>query len=249
MTTQEIIDYYADLLILQYVGQPKAYATVQAVVRGVIMDQMPVAVQNAFEIGTAVGVQLDILGKYVGVTRYGNGFNGDPITLDDADFTALIRMAIVRNNSGSSLSNIQDLLAEFFYREIFVYDHANMQMGYLMTSTAGSLDLAQMFVTQGLLPKPMGVQLSSLIYLPAIGLFGLRDYRVLIAEWDAGTTYAKGAEVSDNGVVYSSLVAGNLNHDVSDTAFWEPIIFPLNDYTSYQTDWPWLDYRDTIVIV
>jgi hypothetical protein len=46
-TDQELIDYYADLLILQYKQKPKAYATIQTIVKNVIMNQLPVAVENA----------------------------------------------------------------------------------------------------------------------------------------------------------------------------------------------------------
>lgn len=176
MTAEDIVKYYADLLILQYLGQPRAYETIKTVVRPVIMDQLPTQVQDAFNIGTAVGAQLDIIGTYVGVSRSGYGFTG-PITLDDDDFTQFIRVAIIRNQSGSSLSEIQNLLFQYFPMQLLVFDHANMSMSYFMNSSVGSLDLAELFVTTGLLPKPMGVELAALIYVPDVtNLFGFRTY-------------------------------------------------------------------------
>src|ERR1019366_7642336 len=50
---------------------------------------IPLAVQDAFNItgsNLAVGVQLDVVGKYAGVTRNGAGLSGQLVTLDDADF-------------------------------------------------------------------------------------------------------------------------------------------------------------------
>lgn len=181
MTTNEIISYYCNLLILQYWGKPKAYATIQALVTPVIMNQLPIAVQNAFEVGTAEGVQLDTIGKYAGVSRYGVGFGGRNITLTDSDFTSLIKVAIIRNMSGSSLATIQDLLYTYFPNQIFVFDGANMQMSYLMSSQVGTQDLAEIFVVEGLLPKPMGVSLASLVYLPTLDLFGMNNYDQTIA--------------------------------------------------------------------
>jgi len=182
MTNAEIIAYYANLLILQYRGQPKAYATISALVDPIVMDQLPVAVQNAFNLidgtGTAIGKQLDTLGKYAGVIRSGNGFSG-PIVLDDSDFLTLIQIAILTNSAGSSLATIQNLLAEFFPDEILVFDYQNMQMSYLISSTIGSQDLAQLVVTEGLLPKPMGVSLATVIYAPVItDFFGMTDARL-----------------------------------------------------------------------
>lgn len=178
-TTLDIVQSYADLLILQYRGKPKAHATIQAIVTPVIMDQMPAAVMNAFNLlggSPAVGVQLDVLGKYAGVTRSGVGFTG-PITLSDADFLSLIQLAVLTNSAGSSLSTIQALLAQFFPNEILVFDYQNMQMSYLISSTIGSQDLVQLVVSEGLLPKPMGVSLASVIYAPVIdAFFGFRTY-------------------------------------------------------------------------
>lgn len=180
-TTQELIDYYANLLILQYIGKPNAYATIQTLVTPVIMDQLPTQVENAFDlmgVTPALGDQLDILGKYAGVTRSGNGFTG-PITLDDADFLSLVLMAIIKNNSGSSLKDIQALLFQFFPGEILVFDYKDMRMSYLVSSVVGSIDLVQLFVTEGLLPKPMGVALALVIYAPVITtFFGFRTYEL-----------------------------------------------------------------------
>lgn len=183
MTDQDLINYYANLLILQYLGKPKAYATVQTQVTPVIMNQLPVSVMNAFNLiaGTdlATGVQLDVLGKYAGVTRSGNGFSG-PITLDDDDFVVLIRLAIITNSSGSSLAQIQALLNTFLPDEILVFDYANMQMSYLISSGIGSQDLIQLFVTEGLLPKPMGVGLSIAVAPIITTFFGFQSYAVPI---------------------------------------------------------------------
>lgn len=349
-TIQELVDYYAKLLVLQYVGKPRAFATIQATVAPFLLPQtttqaisfsavaasgqfqlqygisgahtsllnwndsagtiqtalqaisglssvtvsgsiasqtltvtftgvappakllyairnslldggsaaitisiaetdtetLPIAVMNGFEIGSAVGSQLDIIGKYVGVTRSGNGFSG-PITLDDNDFTSLIRVAIIRNMAGSSLATIQALLFRFFPGQLFVFDHADMQMSYLMSSSVGSQDLAQLFVEENLLPRPMGVELASLIYLPTLSIFGMRSYDDSPADWDSLTTYSFGDEVTESGIIYESLQNNNLNNLVTDTAFWRVVIYPLNSYDDYES-WHFLSYDDAIVI-
>lgn len=206
MTDAELIAYYANLLILQYLEKPKAYATIQTVVTPVIMNQLPLAVQNAYnltgETGVAVGVQLDVLGKYAGVSRTGFGFSG-PITLSDSDFLILIQLAIITNSSGSSLSTIQALLAQFFPGEVLVFDYQNMQMNYLISSTLGSQDLIQLFVTEGLLPKPMGVQLAAVIYAADLKFFGMLS---------AGTvaTYAAQNALTIDQAANALLVANNI---------------------------------------
>lgn len=182
MTTQELINYYANLLISQYVGKPNAYAHMQTLVTPVIMDQLPLQVQNAYNLtgsSPAIGPQLDVLGKYAGVTRTVNGFSG-PITLSDSDFLSLILLAIVTNNAGSSLYDIQSLLQINFAGQIFVFDYANgdiMRMSYFISSSVGSQNLVEAFVAEGLLPHPMGVELGITVYFPVINtFFGFRTY-------------------------------------------------------------------------
>lgn len=248
MTTQEIINYYANLLIIQYIGKPKAYATIQSLVAMVVMDQLPQQVQDAFTIGTAEGVQLDILGEYVGVTRYAHLLNNSPITLNDDQFTKLIQLAAIKNNAGSSLADIQNLLQAYFANEIFVYDGADMQLSYLIAASVGDIDLIQVFIKEGLLPKPMGVELAAVIYIPVEGLFGMVDYFTTYNAWSSSTTYQIGNQVFENGIIYSSIVANNLNHAVTDSDYWTARVFPFNTYADYNETWTWLSYEDTIPI-
>ena len=141
-------------------------------------NTLPLALQAAFSIGTAVGPQLDIIGKYVGVSRTGNNFSG-PVTLDDTDYTQLIRIAIVQNSSGSSLADIQSLLHIFFPGVITVFDYADMSMDYFFDAAIGSDTLAEFFIMGGHLPKPMGVQLGTLVYAsPINNFFGARTMLV-----------------------------------------------------------------------
>lgn len=303
MTTQELIQYYAKLLILQYVGLPKAFATIEATVKPIIMPQqsqqeisfspaptsgaftlvydsvstasinwndsagtiqtklraisglgsvlvsgaissgltvdfvgvvdvadlltvgvntlmasaavvivtidetdqtLPLAVQNGFDITTATGVQLDIIGKYQGVTRTGNSFTGQPITLSDSDFRILIQFAIIRNNAGSSLSEIEALFNQIFPGEILVSDFKNMHMSYLINSSIGSQDLVQLLITEGLLPKPMGVQLATTIYTPNLKFFGM-------VSADTVKTYATQNSLTINQAALDVATANNIS--------------------------------------
>lgn len=145
-----------------------------------IDETLPIAVENGFNLegdNLAQGVQLDVLGKYNGVSRNGYGF-GTNITLDDTDFISLMRMAIAKNFSGSSLADIQNILHQFFPSEMYVFDYQNMHMSYIISSMVGSQDLIQMFIIQGLLPRPMGVQLTLIIYADNINFFSFRTYEL-----------------------------------------------------------------------
>ena len=72
-TLQQLQDYYANLLIVQYNGAKKASATIKMLVNLILANLLILQIQNGFDWKTAVGAQLDIIGKWVGVTRKYNG--------------------------------------------------------------------------------------------------------------------------------------------------------------------------------
>lgn len=69
-TADGLVAYYQRLLIVQYRLKTKAAATVAALVVGIVADAIYTQVRDAFDLATAIGKQLDILGKLRGVTRY-----------------------------------------------------------------------------------------------------------------------------------------------------------------------------------
>lgn len=70
MTPTELSQYYQSLLILQYTNSLKAKATIDAYVSPVIANNIIASVRDAFNVDTAIGVQLDVLGAYRGLTRF-----------------------------------------------------------------------------------------------------------------------------------------------------------------------------------
>ena len=69
LTQSELLKYYQSLLIIQYSGLPKASATIAALTNCSICDNFFITLQNCFNLETATGEQLTILGKIVGVPR------------------------------------------------------------------------------------------------------------------------------------------------------------------------------------
>ena len=76
MLTIDIINYYVNLLVIQYNNLPNAQLTIQALATEVVADQIIAQVRDGFSIDTAVGNQLNIIGEYVGAPR--NIFGYDP---------------------------------------------------------------------------------------------------------------------------------------------------------------------------
>lgn len=91
------IQYYVDRLILQYRGLPKASQTIAILVKQAIGDMLPSQIERAYDLDTAVGVQLDVLAKYIGVSR----FIGNPAAFPYFGFVDSV-MANPQNPNGFS---------------------------------------------------------------------------------------------------------------------------------------------------
>lgn len=66
---EELLLYYSNLLIVQYNGKPKAKATIELFTNMLFMNLIFQQIQDSFDWKTAQGAQLDIIGKWVGVSR------------------------------------------------------------------------------------------------------------------------------------------------------------------------------------
>lgn len=80
MTLAELIAYYVNCLIIQYAGLPNASASIALIAGTILSDNVVSEIEAAYNIeadlgATAVGPQLDVIGKYVGVNRYFSAVN------------------------------------------------------------------------------------------------------------------------------------------------------------------------------
>lgn len=185
MTYDEQLQYYSDLLIIQYRGKAKAQATIQVLGAEALCDNIALQIQDAFDLETAIGVQLDVVGKYANVQRNVLTFTGG-VTLNDSDFRTLIKLALADNSCKGSLKDIEDLLFQYFGNSILIFDNADMTLSYFFNAAIGSLDLLEAFVNLDLLPRPTGVALSSLIY--AVGLDNYFAFSSYYVPWPSGVS-------------------------------------------------------------
>ena len=78
---EELDEYYSNTLIIQYNGKKRAKATIKLLSELILDEMLLLQIRDAFDWRTAVGAQLDIIGKWVGVSRIYNGnlFFNQPI--------------------------------------------------------------------------------------------------------------------------------------------------------------------------
>jgi len=164
--------YYANLLPIQYISKPKAYADIYAEAKGLWLDDVFSQIRNGFNKDTAVGVQLDIVAKYVGATRTIPGQVGGASILSDDDLRTFINFKIIQNNSNHSNYSIDYLLYSFFGTNIVMTDNFDMTITY--TCSTANQALLNRLLAENALPKPAGVGII-VVSMPN-QVFGFNDY-------------------------------------------------------------------------
>jgi hypothetical protein len=69
MTNEEMLIYYANLLILQYKTKEKAPQHIKALIKILMILELLVDIENGFSIDDSIGVQQDTVAKYLDVDR------------------------------------------------------------------------------------------------------------------------------------------------------------------------------------
>lgn len=151
--------YLASLLIIQFHSKPKAVATIEALGKLFPVDLI-LQVRDAFSVDTAVGKQLDILAKYVGVNRFYTHTDGEIITLNDDELRTLIKFAAISNTSNMSQYDLDTSLYNFFGRDIRA-SFGNMSITFFVR--ANSAIVVDAAIQQGVLPTPIGVQSNQVV--------------------------------------------------------------------------------------
>lgn len=156
-------DDYMKLITSEH-KKPKFSAWVQSSIeKQEEISQLNNNLIQAFLLSSAVGVQLDTIGEFIGVKRklvFQPGDGSSPI-LDDDLYRKLLLAWVVRNNwdgTNGTMSNIWNKI--FSGSQLNVVDNQDMTMTAIVTNL-GDQPLLQELVDNGyIVPKPQCVRLK-----------------------------------------------------------------------------------------
>lgn len=207
---------YTGLITAQHAAKPKFTALVSAVA-GCFADASNAYQQivDAFDLDTAVGDQLDIIGQWVGLSRFistplavyfsfdtaGLGFDQgswkgpfDPdqglTRVDDETYRTMLRVKIAANNWDGTLPTLQALLEQAFVGTgtlAFAIDGQDMTMGICFSGTNPSAVMSSLLTNGYLSLNPAGVKLNyTKTSISGTPIFGFDSQTNYIAGFDSG---------------------------------------------------------------
>lgn len=156
------MEKYLKKVTSAHCNQPK-YMAWLAVLLEMMMDVSALAedMQRAFSAKEAVGLQQDVAGAILGVSRYvplTTGQGGDLLT--DNEYRRLIKAKVLRNSWDGNLGSIAGLW-QLAYPEIEIKYTDNMDMTVnILCQGEISLTMQEMMQLGLILPVPMGVSSS-----------------------------------------------------------------------------------------
>lgn len=178
---------YTGLITAYHRIRPKFVATVEASVSPLVdLTQFVAALPAAFDLDAAVGVQLDIVGEWAGLSRYitvplttpwfsfgvsGRGFGEgiwkgplSPTTgrspLDDETYRNLLRAKIAANAWDGTVETAGGILSGFFGDygiDVFVEDRQDMHLNFVVPGATPSIIMLSIMAGRYIPVKPAGV--------------------------------------------------------------------------------------------
>lgn len=165
---------YKDLLLKQYWGKPNAGAEVELLMESWQRTfEFLASFPAAFDIDSATGDRLDIIGRMVQLERK---YPFVPVLSDDEEYRFFLKAKIAKNTGSAYMvsdqyTSIQEVIELAFEGDAYVVDNQDMTLS-LYVDLDFDLNRLQTIVDLGLLPKPQGVRYDKFIQSDIGDTFG-----------------------------------------------------------------------------
>lgn len=164
------VSEYIDLITSQYQNSPKYKAWVERLLTPFVdIQNLALTLYTYFDIDTAVGKQLDILGDIVGAKRLlpFTPTEADPL-LGDEDYRFLLKSQILRNIWDGTNDDIYNLW-EMLHPDIAISIRDNQDMTVNILFIGQVNQLQQEMIQYGMIiPKAQGVKMFYGFSLPPL---------------------------------------------------------------------------------
>lgn len=159
------LEFYTTLITSEHADKPKFKAWVEVLLKPLI-DSMELneSIKYAFDLNTAKGVQLDILGKILGVDRRVNfePTDGSSSLLSDDNYRIILKAKIIKNQWKGTISNFYSFWKVLFKDtlSIFIIDNQDMDPVAVVWDNQITQIVQDLLENHYIIPKPAGLGLT-----------------------------------------------------------------------------------------
>lgn len=203
--------YYINLLIKQYHNKEKAKGTIETLTESECLSYNNIIskLNASFNIETATGEQLDILGQIIGRSRMFEGieFEGTntPNSLDDETYRTLLKMQIINNFMTKSIANITQATFDFLGDKVIFINNTNMTIDYILIGSPDNNLIKVVEFDKSVLPAPAGVNVDYIIDIPTPNIFGFSKNNKIgkknIVGFSTNKKITQGTFITNNNII------------------------------------------------
>lgn len=182
--------FYLDLITSEHITKPKYKAWVDALLTPFVdIINLNDSIKRAFDLNTATGVQLDILGKILVLNRQVTfqPTDGSSPILNDDYYRMILRAKVLKNQWKGTISNFYSFWSVLFKNQplsIYLVDNQDMNPVVVIWDSQTTLMIQDLLTNGYIIPKPAGLGLT-IKRIDSEGIFGFWGSE--LAPLDQGT--------------------------------------------------------------
>lgn len=160
------LNFYLDLVTSEHSTKPKYMAWLSVLLTPFI-DSIKINedVKNAFDLNTAIGAQLDIIGKWLEQPRQVDfqPTDGSSSVLNDDYYRTVLKAKVVKNQWKGTISNFYSFWNVLFKGQplqIYLVDNQDMEPVAIIWSSSVDQMMQDLIANNYIVPKPAGLGLT-----------------------------------------------------------------------------------------
>lgn len=160
------LNFYLDLVTSEHSTKPKYMAWLSVLLTPLIdAIKLNEDVKKAFDLNTAIGAQLNIIGKWLEQPRQ-VGFqptDGSSSILSDNYYRIVLKAKVVKNQWKGTISNFYSFWNVLFKGQplqIYLVDNQNMEPVAIIWSSSVDQMMQDLIANNYIVPKPAGLGLT-----------------------------------------------------------------------------------------
>ena len=199
---EHLTKYYTNLLIKQYNNKPKAKATIELLIKNSLLLYTNILSKfiESFDINTAIGKQLDIIGFIAGVNRTYNDETTEVI--DDNTYRILIKMKLINSYSMNSIKSIVDGIYNFLKDKLVFVNNTDMTISYIIFGEEYNSNIIKIITKdRNILPAPAGVYVNYIIRIVDNKIFSFNGIQDFAVGFSINDNIVQGTFLSNNNII------------------------------------------------
>ena len=160
------VNYYLNFITSEHATKPRYKSWVKTLLTPFVDSiDLNESIKTAFDLNTAIGVQLDTIGKWLVLSRHVNfqPTDGSSPILNDEYYRAILKAKVVKNQWKGTITNFYSFWNVLFKGQslqIYLIDNQDMEPIAVIWSSSVTQMVQDLLTNNYIIPKPAGLGIT-----------------------------------------------------------------------------------------